>query len=187
MRLERLPEPERFRRLVLEAQKAGRLPSLAAAVFRGDELVWSDAVGVADAEKKVEATPDTQYAVASITKTFTAVSVMQLRDAGKLDLEEPLSRYLPEAAHGSPTLRRMLAHASGLQREPPGEVWETLEFPGEEELLGRLGEAEQVLAPWRGVALLQSRLRAARPRRRARLRHAVPTTTCRSGCSGRSA
>ena len=148
MRLELLPEPERFRRLVLEAQKAGRLPSLAAAVFRGDELVWSDAVGVADAEKEVATTPDTQYAVASITKTFTAVSVMQLRDAGKLDLEEPLSRYLPEAAHGSPTLRRMLAHASGLQREPPGEVWETLEFPAEEELLGRLAEAEQVLAPW---------------------------------------
>jgi CubicO group peptidase (beta-lactamase class C family) len=142
-----LPELERFRRLVLEAQKAGRLPSLAAAVFRGDELVWSDAVGVADAEKKVEATPDTQYAVASITKTFTAVSIMQLRDAGRLDLDEPLSRYLPEAAHGSPTLRRMLAHASGLQREPPGEVWETLEFPGEEELLGRLAEAEQVLPP----------------------------------------
>jgi CubicO group peptidase (beta-lactamase class C family) len=41
----------------------------------------------------------------------------------------------------------MLAHASGLQREPPGEVWETLEFPGEEELLGRLAEAEQVLPP----------------------------------------
>jgi len=39
----------------------------------------------------------------------------------------------------------MLAHASGLQREPPGEVWETLEFPAEEELLARLGEAEQVL------------------------------------------
>jgi CubicO group peptidase (beta-lactamase class C family) len=142
-----LPEPERFRRLALEAQKAGRLPSLAAAVFRGGEVLWSDAVGLADVEKQAEATPDTQYAVASITKTFTAVSVMQLRDAGKLDLEEPLSRYLPEAAHGSPTLRRMLAHASGLQREPPGEVWETLEFPAEEELLRRLGEAEQVLAP----------------------------------------
>jgi CubicO group peptidase (beta-lactamase class C family) len=147
VRSEHLPEPERFRRLALEAQKAGRLPSLAAAVFRGAELFWSDAVGLADVEEQTEATPDTQYAVASITKTFTAVSVMQLRDEGKLDLEEPLSSYLPEAAHGSPTLRRMLAHASGLQREPPGEVWETLEFPGEEELLGRLAEAEQVLAP----------------------------------------
>jgi CubicO group peptidase (beta-lactamase class C family) len=142
-----LPEPERFRRLALEAQRAGRLPSLAAAVFRGDELVWSDAVGLADVEEQREATPDTQYAVASITKTFTAVSVMQQRDAGDLELDEPLSSYLPEAAHGSPTLRRMLAHASGLQREPPGEVWESLRFPGEEELLARLGEAEQVLAP----------------------------------------
>ncbi len=131
---------------MLEAQRAGRLPSLAAAVFRGGELVWSDAVGLADAEEQAEATPDTQYAVASITKTFTAASVLQLRDEGKLDLDEPLSRYLPEAVHGSPTLRRMLAHASGLQREPPGEVWETLEFPAEEELLARLGEAEQVLA-----------------------------------------
>ena len=140
-----MPEPERFRRLALEAQKAGRLPSLAAAVFRAGEVVWSDAVGLADVEEQTEATPDTQYAVASITKTFTAASVFQQRDEGKLELDEPLSRYLPEAAHGSPTLRRMLAHASGLQREPPGEVWETLEFPAEEELLARLGEAEQVL------------------------------------------
>ena len=140
-----MPEPERFRRLALEAQKEGRLPSLAAAVFRAGEVVWSDAVGLADVEEQTKATPDTQYAVASITKTFTAASVFQQRDEGKLELDEPLSRYLPEAAHGSPTLRRMLAHASGLQREPPGEVWETLEFPAEEELLARLGEAEQVL------------------------------------------
>jgi CubicO group peptidase (beta-lactamase class C family) len=145
--LERLHAPERFRRLVLEAQAAGRLPSLAVSVFRGGELVLSDAIGLADVEERVEATPDTQYAIASITKTFTAAAVMQLRDEGKLDLEDPLSHHLPEASHATPTLRRLLAHASGLQREPPGEVWETLEFPSEEELLGRLGEAEQVLAP----------------------------------------
>lgn len=132
---------------MLEAQRAGRLPSVSAAVFRGDELAWSEAVGLADVEQGVEASPDTQYAVASITKTFTAVSVLQLRDAGKLDLEDPLSKHLPEATHGTLTLRRMLAHASGLQREPPGEIWETLTFPGEEELLQGLEEAEQVLPP----------------------------------------
>ena len=132
---------------MLEAQRAGRLPSVSAAVFRGEELAWSEAVGLADVEQGVEATPDTQYAVASITKTFTAVSVLQLRDAGKLDLDDPLSKHLPEAAHGTPTLRRMLAHASGLQREPPGEIWETLTFPGEEDLLRGLEEAEQVLPP----------------------------------------
>jgi CubicO group peptidase (beta-lactamase class C family) len=115
-------------------------------VFSGGELAWSDAVGLADAEAGVDATPDTQYAVASITKTFTAASVIQLRDEGRLELDDPLSRHLPEAAHGGPTLRRMLSHVSGLQREPPGEVWETLVFPDEKELLERLGDAEQVLA-----------------------------------------
>jgi CubicO group peptidase (beta-lactamase class C family) len=142
-----LPAPERFRRLVLEAQSAGRLPSLSAAVFRAGELVWSDAVGLGDVEQRIEVTADTQYAVASITKTFTAAALLQLRDEGNLDLEDPLSRHLPEAAHGTPTLRRMLSHASGLQREPPGEIWETLEFPDEEELLRGLEEAEQVLPP----------------------------------------
>ena len=132
---------------MLEAQREGRLPSVSAAVFRGTELAWSEAVGLADVEQGVEASPETQYAVASITKTFTAVSVLQLRDQGKLDLEDPLSKHLPEAAHGTLTLRRMLAHASGLQREPPGEIWETLTFPGEEDLLRGLQEAEQVLPP----------------------------------------
>ncbi len=132
---------------MLEAQSAGRLPSLSAAVFRGGELVWDEAVGFADFEQQIEASGDTQYAVASITKTFTAASVLQLRDEGKLELDDPLSRHLPEAAHGTPTLRRMLSHASGLQREPPGEVWESLEFPGEEELLRTLDQAEQVLPP----------------------------------------
>jgi CubicO group peptidase (beta-lactamase class C family) len=142
-----LPAPERFQRVVLEAQRAGRLPSISAAVFRGEELAWSEAIGLADVEQGVEASPETQYAVASITKTFTAASVLQLRDEGKLDLDDPLSTHLPEAAHGTPTLRRMLAHASGLQREPPGDIWESLTFPGEEDLLAGLEEAEQVLPP----------------------------------------
>jgi CubicO group peptidase (beta-lactamase class C family) len=131
---------------VLEAQRAGRLPSVSAAVFRGGTLEWSEAIGLADVDGR-DATTETQYACASITKTFTAASILQLRDEGKLDLEDPLGKHLPEAAHGTPTLRRLLSHASGLQREPPGAVWETLEFPGEEELLGRLAEVEQVLPP----------------------------------------
>jgi len=141
-----LPTPEeRFARLVGEAQRRDRLPSLSAAVFRDAEVVWSKALGLADVDAGVDATVDTQYAVASITKTFTAVSVMQLRDEGKLDLDDPLERHLPDVAHGRLALGRMLAHASGLQREPPGEVWESLVFPGAEELLASLPEAEQVL------------------------------------------
>jgi CubicO group peptidase (beta-lactamase class C family) len=141
-----LPTPEeRFSRLVGEAQRDSRLPSLSAAVFRDGEVAWSRAIGLADVEAGTEATVDTQYAVASITKTFTAASVMQLRDEGKLDLDDPLERHLPDVAHGSLSVGRMLAHASGLQREPPGEIWETLVFPDAEELLASLPEAEQVL------------------------------------------
>ena len=132
---------------MLEAQSTARLPSLTAAAFIGTELSWSDSVGLADVEQGLDATTDTQYAIASITKTFTAASVLRLRDEGRLELDDSLSRHLPEAAHGTPTLRRLLSHASGLQREPPGEIWETLEFPDEEELLRRLEEAEQVLPP----------------------------------------
>jgi CubicO group peptidase (beta-lactamase class C family) len=141
-----LPTPEeRFSRLVGEGQRDSRLPSLTAAVFRGGNVEWSEAIGLADVEAGTEATVDTQYAVASITKTFTATTVMQLRDEGKLDLDDPLERHLPDVAHGALPLRRMLAHASGLQREPPGEVWESLVFPEAEELLASLPEAEQVL------------------------------------------
>jgi CubicO group peptidase (beta-lactamase class C family) len=140
-----LPAPERFRRLVREAQARDRLPSLAAAVFRAGSVEWTDAVGLADVDEGREATPATQYAIASITKTFTAAALMRLRDDGRLELDDPLSRHLPETAHGDLTLRRMLSHLSGLQREPPGEIWETLEFPDEMELLARLPEAERVL------------------------------------------
>jgi CubicO group peptidase (beta-lactamase class C family) len=120
------------------------MPSVAAAVFRDGELVWQDAVGLADVAG-IRATTDTQYRLGSITKTFTAAAVLQLRDEGLLDLDDAIGTHVEGA--GKPTLRRLLSHMSGMQREPPGDVWQTLEMPSREELLGRLGEIEQVLAP----------------------------------------
>ena len=122
------------------------MPSVSASVFRGDELLWQESLGLADVEASAEATPETQYRIGSITKTFTAVGVLQLRDAGELSLDDPLTRFLPESAHG-PTIGRMLAHSSGLQREPPGEIWETMQAPNREELLSGTADAEQVLEP----------------------------------------
>jgi CubicO group peptidase (beta-lactamase class C family) len=133
-------------RLVRKEQAEKRLPSATAAVVRNGERVWETAVGAADVENGRDATPDTQYRIGSITKTFTAVSIMQLRDEGKLDLEDTLDRHLPGAVH-APTIRRMLAHVSGLQRETPGDVWVTLEFSTPQELFDQLGAAEQVLNP----------------------------------------
>jgi CubicO group peptidase (beta-lactamase class C family) len=136
-----------FDRIVRSAQADGRLPSLSAAAFHGRDVLWQLTLGLADVEAGEEATPEHQYGIASITKTFVAAAVLQLRDAGVLDLEDPLARHVPEAAHGQLTLRTMLAHTSGLQREPTGEMWETLQTPSREELLADLGEAERVLPP----------------------------------------
>ena len=143
------PEPlaDELSGIARRAQADGRLPSLSACVFRDSEVIWEEAIGVADAGAGTDATPDTQYRVASITKTFVAASIMQLRDAGALDLDDPLSRHLPDVAHGALTLRRMLSHMSGIQREVPGQVWETFEFPPPGELLATAAEAEPVLGP----------------------------------------
>jgi len=141
-----LPAPDDFGAILRRAQAERRLPSLSAAVARGGEVVWADVAGLADVEQEREATTDDQYMVGSITKTFTAAAVLQLVEAGEVDLDDPLERHLPGAAHGSTRIGRMLSHISGLQREP-GEMWETLDFPSREELVAGLGEAEQVLAP----------------------------------------
>jgi CubicO group peptidase (beta-lactamase class C family) len=134
-------------RLVAERQAEKRLPSISAVVFRGPETLWYGAAGHARLDPLTAPTADTQYRVGSITKTFTAVLVMQLRDAGALDLDDRIGRHLPDARHGDPTVRRLLAHLSGLQREPVGEVWESLAAPSRADLLANLAAAELVLPP----------------------------------------
>ncbi len=134
-------------RLVRREQVDKRLPSLAAAVLRDGETVWETAVGAADAGERRPATPDTQYRVGSITKTFTAAAIMQLRDEGKLGLEETLDTHLDVVAH-APTLRRLLSHTSGIQRETHDDAWlNAARFADVPELIETLDRAEQVLPP----------------------------------------
>ncbi len=133
-------------RLVRREQRDKRLPSIAAAVVRGGEVVWETAVGTAEVSEGREATPDTQYRLGSITKTFTAAAVLQLRDAGKLDLEDTLDRHVHDVPH-APSLRRLLSHTSGLQRETHDDAWLTKRFAGVRELLETFDRAEQVLPP----------------------------------------
>jgi CubicO group peptidase (beta-lactamase class C family) len=81
------------------------------------------------------------------------VLVLQLRDAGQLDLEDRLDQHLPGIAHGDATLRQMLAHLSGLRREAyagaGGEIWETLEDPDRDEMIAGVAHAGKVLEPGR--------------------------------------
>ena len=137
---------DRLERLVATAQSEQRIPSVSAAVFRDGDVLWRAALGSADAERGEEATPEHAYRIGSITKTFTAVCILQLRDAMVLGLDDPLRTHIPEAPPG-PTVADALSHLSGFQREPPGEIWETMTPPTREELLGGLEDAERVLRP----------------------------------------
>jgi CubicO group peptidase (beta-lactamase class C family) len=77
-----------LRRITIERQSKGRVPGVAAGVVRNGELVWHAGVGSADLDEPGRPPgADDQFLIASITKTFTAVMVMQLRDEGRLSLE----------------------------------------------------------------------------------------------------
>ena len=113
------------------------LAAVSAGVVRDGRLVWSGHVGSARVEGAVAPGDDTQYMIGSITKTFTAVLIMALRDEGRLALDDRLDAYLPGTRHGAVTIRQMLAHASGLQREPVGRIWENLEAPDQDAAAAR--------------------------------------------------
>lgn len=98
----------------LEVEKH-KLPALSLAISNGEKTVYRSTAGAAN-EK-------TLYRAGSITKLFTAIAIMQLADAGKLDLDQPVTRYLPDLSfknsfNTQPTLRRLLSHRAGIVREP---------------------------------------------------------------------
>ena len=100
------------------------LPALSLALVDDQRVVWARGFGFADVERRVPATAETVYRVGSVSKLFTDLAVMQLVEQGKLDLDMPVSRYLPEFAPHNPfdvpiTLRQLMSHRSGLVREPP--------------------------------------------------------------------
>ncbi|MBL8213851.1 MAG: beta-lactamase family protein [Bryobacterales bacterium] len=111
------------------------LPGIAVGVVHDQELLWAKGYGFADVEKKTPVTPATQFRMASHSKLFTATAIMQLRDKGKLRLDDPVQRYLPwfqpkPAEPDDPpiTIEELLTHSSGLPREA-GSHWSTQEFP----------------------------------------------------------
>lgn len=131
---------------VVTAQRSWRAPGVSVGVVRDGALVWSAHVGSARVgEQPAPAGDDTQFMIGSVTKTFTALAVMSLRDEDRLSLDDTLDAYVPGSRHARVPLRQMLAHASGLQREPVGNIWESLEAPEREAFLAGVEEAEQVL------------------------------------------
>jgi CubicO group peptidase (beta-lactamase class C family) len=90
-------------------------PGAAVLVARGDEVLHLGTYGLANVELGVPVTPKTKFRIASVSKQFTTAAVLLLAEEGRLDIDAPLSTYLPEYPHAdSITTRQMMAHVSGI-------------------------------------------------------------------------
>ena len=138
----------------MEGQIAYRgLPGIAVGVVSDQELVWSKGFGFADLKAKLPMTPATKFRMASNSKLFTAIAIMQLREEGKLGLDDPVVKYLPWFKarpagddDGPITLEQLLSHSSGLQREA-GDHWSSFEFPTRDELQRLYSDRQAAFAP----------------------------------------
>jgi len=102
-------------------------PGFVYGIVADGKLVFSGATGFSDVGKKIPATPTSDFRIASMTKSFVAVAILQLRDAGKLRLDDPASVYIPElkgqqgpASDAPPvTIRHLLSHSAGFPEDNP--------------------------------------------------------------------
>jgi CubicO group peptidase (beta-lactamase class C family) len=123
--------------LVVRAHEKGRFPGIVAATSYEGEAAWRCSLGETGAA----------YRVASITKTFTAVGVLQLRDAGRLELDDALGLHLPDAPYADRSIRQLLAHSSGMTAEPTGPWWERVPGGSWEALVADNRQPQQVFRP----------------------------------------
>ncbi len=132
------------------------VPAASYAFVHRDELLASGGIGLADPVSGRAADADTLYSICSISKLFTSIAVMQLRDAGELRLDDDLGAYLPWFGSLTDTfpddeaisIRNVLSHASGLPRESDSPYWSgpDFDFPTSEQIHERLG-SQQTLYP----------------------------------------
>ena len=102
-------------------------PGMVYGIVADGKLVYSGGTGYANVEKKIPATGQSDFRIASMTKSFISVAILQLRDAGKIRLDDPASRYLPELAgqkgpaSDAPeiTIRHLLTHSAGFPEDNP--------------------------------------------------------------------
>ncbi|MEU9088925.1 serine hydrolase domain-containing protein [Streptomyces sp. NPDC048428] len=151
---------------IATAQTEGRSPSVAAAVQRQGQAVWNGSRSCVDGHAP---DADTQFRIGSLTKTFTAVLVMRLRDEGLLDLGDPLEKHLPGTGVGDVTIHQLLGHSAGLGAESPEPWWERTPGSLRPALADVLGDQSRMHPPGRrhhysnpGYTLLGALIEAAR-------------------------
>jgi CubicO group peptidase (beta-lactamase class C family) len=129
------------------------IPSLSVGIVYDQHLIWSKGFGYAHVDKKAAAEPNTIYSICSISKLFTSISIMKLRDEGKLRLDDPIETHLPwfnikDKFPDAPevTIRGILTHSSGLPREADYPYWTgpVHNFPTREEIRAKLSGQEEL-------------------------------------------
>ncbi len=115
---------QRLRNAVQAEVAAKRLPAFSIALVSGNQTVWAEGFGFQDTEQTIPATGTTVYRVGSVSKLLTDIAIMQLVEQERLDLDAPVTTYLPAFRPENPyadriTLRQLMSHLAGLVREPP--------------------------------------------------------------------
>lgn len=119
---------------ITQRMSAARIPGIALAIVKGDQIVYLKGYGRAD-ESGRPVTPQTSFIIGSITKPFTAMAVMQLVDAGQVELDAPVQRYIPwfRVADGKAsaqiTVRMLINQTSGLPQAPTFVTWKWPDTP----------------------------------------------------------
>jgi CubicO group peptidase (beta-lactamase class C family) len=112
---------ERFEKQAEELRALLKIPGMSAVIIKDQKVLWAKGFGYADFEKQIPATPDTLYHIASLTKTLAATVIMQLVEQGKLDLDEPVSRYASDFKDDQVKIKHLLSHTS---EGTPGERYQ---------------------------------------------------------------
>ena len=111
---------DNYNQYIQDAMQSWTCPGVALAVVKGDAVIHQGVYGLRDVENRLPMTEDTRFAMASVTKSFTAMSVALLIDNGKLEWDKPVREYMPEFILDDPyvtqhvTVRDMLSHRTGL-------------------------------------------------------------------------
>lgn len=108
---------EELEEFVRERMRRTRLPGVSLGLVRGDEVIYARGFGFRDLEKRLPATPSTAYGIGSITKSFTAVGILQLCEEGKLSLDAPVEEFLALKIRpfGEPIrIWHLLTHTAGV-------------------------------------------------------------------------
>jgi len=138
--------------LIEHELKEKGIPSIAVALVDGQQIVWAQGFGYSDPDHRVDATAGTVYRAGSVSKLFSDVGIMQLVEQGKLNLDAPVSDYIPDFHPHNPfgkpiTLRELMSHRSGLVREPPVGHYFDSHPPGLADVVHSLNETTLTYPP----------------------------------------